>query len=97
MNKSGRVMTAGDGGFNKKQESSCEQLMNGAGRQSNSDKCDSLFGITTTSPIYIQFIYINKYSCTMSVHADSPPPKTLISYGARDCVQTSTPPNEISF
>lgn len=33
----------------------------------------------------------------MSVHADSPPPKTLISYGARDWVQTSIPPNEISF
>lgn len=33
----------------------------------------------------------------MSVHADSPPPKTLISYGARDSVQTSTPPDEISF
>lgn len=58
MNKSGRVMSAGDRGFNKKQESSCEQLVNGAGRQSNSDKYDSLFGITITSPIYIQFIYI---------------------------------------
>lgn len=50
----------------------------------------TFFGITRTS-------HISVYSCTTSVHADSPPPKTLISYGARDWVQTSTSPNEISF
>lgn len=44
-----------------------------------------------------QASHILVYSCTMSVHADSPPPKTLISYGARDWVQTSMSPDEISF
>lgn len=50
----------------------------------------TFIGITRTS-------HISVYSCTESVHADSPPPRTLISYGARDWVQTSTSPNEISF
>lgn len=41
--------------------------------------------------------YSSLYSCTTSLHAESPPPKTLISHGARDWVQTSTSPDEISF
>ena len=71
--------------FNKKQNSSCDQLVN-----EYLYKCDLLCGITKTS-------HISVCSCTESVHADSPPPRTLISYGARDWVQTSTSPNEISF
>lgn len=42
--------------------------------------------------LIFQFIHVQRH-----VHADSPPPKTLISYGARDWVQTSTSPDEISF
>lgn len=76
--------------FNKKQDSSCDQFVNEAGQSSNSYICDLLFGIPKTS-------HVLAYSCTTSVHADSPPPKTLISYGARDWVQTSTSPDEISF
>lgn len=41
---------------------------------------------------YFSFFHVQHH-----VHADSPPPKTLISYGARDWVQTSTSPDEISF
>lgn len=41
--------------------------------------------------------YSSLYSWTTSFHAESPPPKTLISHGARDWVQTSTSPDEISF
>lgn len=37
------------------------------------------------------------FSFWASVRADDPLPGTLISYGARDGVQTSTSPNEISF
>lgn len=40
---------------------------------------------------------VSVYSCEMSAHADRPPPKTLISHGARDSVHTSTSPDEISF
>lgn len=79
-----------EGRFNKKQDSSCDQLVNEVGEYSNLYKRDLLFGITRTS-------HISVYSCTMPVHADSPPPRTLISYGARDWEQTSTSPNEISF
>lgn len=43
------------------------------------------------------FLASSLYSCTTSLHAESPPPKTLISHGARDWVQTSTSPDEISF
>ncbi len=42
--------------------------------------------------LVFQFIYVQRLYI-----ADSPPPKTLISYGARDWVQTSMSPNEISF
>lgn len=75
---------------NKKQDGSCDQLVNEAAEYSYLYKCDLLFTIKGTS-------HISVYSCTTSVHADSPLPKTLISYGARDWVQTSTSPDEISF
>lgn len=74
----------------KKQDRSCDGLVREAGGYSNAYRCDLLFGMPTTP-------HSSLYSCTTSVHAESPPPKTLISYGARDLVQTSTSPDEISF
>lgn len=74
----------------EKQGRICDGLVREAGGYRNAYRCDLLFGMPATP-------HASLYSCTTSVHAESPPPKTLISYGARDWVQTSTSPDEISF
>lgn len=64
-------------------------LVNKAGVYSNAHRCDLLFWQANNSLQFTLFLY--------SIHAESPPPKTLISHGARDLVRTSTSPDEISF
>lgn len=64
-------------------------LVKEAGGYSNAYRCDLLFWQAKNSLQFTLFMY--------NIHAESPPPKTLISHGARDWVQTSTSPDEISF
>lgn len=64
-------------------------LVKEAGGYRNAYRCDLLFWQAKHSLQFTLFMY--------NIHAEIPPPKTLISHGARDWVQTSTSPDEISF
>lgn len=73
----------------KKQGSSCDRVNE---RSRRAQYCIHMWPTFWQVGASLHFMHGQHLS-----HAESPPPRTLISHGARDWVQTSTSPDEISF